>query len=779
MVKVKNYLHTNLPAIYTSLVIGLFLLPSIFRFQSLYWGTPALQFIPWRVFAFEEISQGRIPFFNPYNGMNAPFLANYQSALFYPPGWLLFVFGIIGGNSMIAWGFGVLNFLHLVWAAFGMMLLARELGIGKFGQTVGAIVFACSQIFLSRQGFISMIWTAAWFPWLIIWIEKYRQPCSKKTSRGLVLCVGFMLLAGHAQWSAYQLIFGAVWWIWRCFTDRARRMVIINQSVHLVRDMALGIGLASVQLIPTAELLVNSQRASSVDYELAMTYSFWPWRLLTLFLPNLFGNPGVGNYWGYGAYWEDAFYFGVLPAILLLLSLRSIFQHWEKNVEIKQLALFLWGCAVVSIILAMGKNTPIFPFLYRHIPGFDMFQAPARLMLLAIFPFALLVGLGSNYWIKPEGRRLYWTRLGTAGSADIAVTSLVIFRMGSIEKESIPIAFFLLGIYLFLCGLLSLTIGAEGVKRKIWILIVFSFVPVDLYLANNEVTPWIDANFFQTDQSMMNKHKSESFVYFIEQDLYNIKFNKFLKFADFGNNATHYELRKNFIPDINIIDHIPVLNNFDPLLPAQYVTYMNYLDKLPIDVQKEWLRDLGISVIVSADKQNEAVFELLQSDSKPVVWTNCAIHSVDVIEAMEKLDEQILTQRDARSHRNRCAIVLEKTDLDETTDLNANGHIATISTSPQKIVVDINADVEGWVTFRRSWYPGWKIRIDGGESIPPVLTDGNFMGISVPAGKHRVELFYFPVVFYIGLVGSVVSLVLLGLLGHQKTNDEIQMKDRF
>jgi len=764
--KIKKYLLANLPAIYTSLVIGLFLLPSIFRFQSLYWGTPALQFIPWRIFAFEEMSQGRIPFFNPYNGMNAPFLANYQSAFFYPPGWLLFGFGLIGGNSMIAWGFGVLNYLHMVWAAFGMMLLARELGISKFGQTVSAIAFACSQLFLSRQGFISMIWTAAWFPWLILLIEKQHLPYSQKNSRGLVLCVGFMLLAGHAQWSAYQLLFGAFWWVWRCITDQTRRAGIIDLSLYLVRDIALGIGLAGIQLIPTAELLINSQRASSVDYELAMTYSFWPWRFLTLFLPNLFGNPGAGNYWGYGAYWEDAFYFGVLPAMLLILSLRAFIRCWENDDKTKQLALFLWGSAVVSSILAMGKNTPFFPFLYRHIPGFDMFQAPARLMLLAVFSFSLLAGLGWRYWNKPEGGHLYWTRLGTAGSAAIAVTSLIIHRMGFIEKESISLAFFKLGIFLFLCGVLSLTIGVEGVKKKIWLLIVFLFVPVDLYVANNRIIPWIDAHFFQPAQSiaMTAKNNSEQFVYFPEQDLYNIKFNKFLKFSDFNNKNTHYELRNNFIPDINIIDHIPVLNNFDPLLPSNYVTYMNYLDNLPIEAQEAWLRDLGISVKISANKQNEAVFEYLQSELKPVVWTNCSTHAPDETNALEKLNEQILTQREDHSRQNRCAIVLEKTDVVGTIDLYPDASIATISTSPQRIVVDINADVDGWVTFRRSWYPGWKTRIDGEEARDPVITDVNFMGMSVPAGKHRLELFYSPAVFYIGLMISVISLGFWGYL---------------
>jgi hypothetical protein len=53
--------------------------------EVLFWGLPSLQFYPWREFAMSEFAQGRFPLWNPYNGAGAPLLANYQSALLYPP----------------------------------------------------------------------------------------------------------------------------------------------------------------------------------------------------------------------------------------------------------------------------------------------------------------------------------------------------------------------------------------------------------------------------------------------------------------------------------------------------------------------------------------------------------------------------------------------------------------------------------------------------------------------------------------------------------------------
>ncbi len=87
----------------------------LFTGKALYWGTPELQFIPWRAFAWESLKQGILPLWNPLNGMGAPLLANYQLALFYPPGWLLYGFAALGGIPWMAWAHTLLVVLHLIW----------------------------------------------------------------------------------------------------------------------------------------------------------------------------------------------------------------------------------------------------------------------------------------------------------------------------------------------------------------------------------------------------------------------------------------------------------------------------------------------------------------------------------------------------------------------------------------------------------------------------------------------------------------------------------------
>jgi len=72
--------------------------PVVLTGKALFWGTPALQFVPWRDFAWNILKSGNLPLWNPMLGMGAPLIANYQSAIFYPPNWLLFLFERLTGR---------------------------------------------------------------------------------------------------------------------------------------------------------------------------------------------------------------------------------------------------------------------------------------------------------------------------------------------------------------------------------------------------------------------------------------------------------------------------------------------------------------------------------------------------------------------------------------------------------------------------------------------------------------------------------------------------------
>ena len=125
-----------------------------------------LQFVPWHRYAIELLRGGHLPLWNPLLGAGAPLLANYQSALLYPPNLLLLLTGP-------EYGHGLLVFLHLIWAGLGMRALARRLGMQPAGQMISALAFSLSGYMVSRAGFISINHTAAWLPWLVMALDSF------------------------------------------------------------------------------------------------------------------------------------------------------------------------------------------------------------------------------------------------------------------------------------------------------------------------------------------------------------------------------------------------------------------------------------------------------------------------------------------------------------------------------------------------------------------------------------------------------------------------------
>jgi hypothetical protein len=101
---------------------------------------------------------------------------------------------------------------------------------------------------------------------------------------------------------------------------------------------------------------MNTARAATVEPELAMTYSFWPWRALGLLLPDLFGNPSRGNYWGYANFWEDAIYIGIITLIFAILGIVSSLRGKGSR---PTLGRFLTFVSVMTVILAACLPIPL------------------------------------------------------------------------------------------------------------------------------------------------------------------------------------------------------------------------------------------------------------------------------------------------------------------------------------------------------------------------------------------------------------------------------------
>ena len=720
--------------------------PMLVSGEVLFWGTPMLQFVPWHKFALEVFKSGHLPLWNPMLGMGTPLLANYQSALLYPPNLLLFLFGP-------EYGQGVLVTLHLIWAGMGMALLVRRLGLGSLSQVIAGLSFSLSGYLVARTWFISINHAAVWLPWIIYATDRLCDADSRKNIRRLyrsvfILAVSFAFqsLAGHAQTAWYSLCLSAAWLLWRVVpfdTWQAR----LRTALAYASAGILGFGFSAIQLLPTLEYLLNTARAATVSPELAMTYSFWPWRALGLLFPDMFGNPAMGNYWGYANFWEDAIYMGIIPIIFALLGMVISLRGKGSR---PGLGRFLTLVCAVTIFLALGKNTPIFPFLFENVPTFDLFNAPARWNLLLVFSLALLAGIGIDQWKTPTGKALYWIRLGTVGAVVIGLAGYFGARwLGDVESTFVR-AFAIAGVGLFLTGLLTLAVDKSRVRLTM--LLVGGILIFDLIIAGKGLNPSISREVYEGDAASADAFGGVHRLYMTSDLEYTLKFTQTHRFDTFDPGIDWRLVRDIGLPNTTLLDNVPSANNFDPFVPERYQTWIEVLESLSTTDQQRLfqLMDVGwLASEVSADL-HAVHYESIEGSTRvrliptaiPVLTPDEALQLV--IDPSFNLDNQVAIETTASV-------------------LPQGGHGVSFEIlegdDPNRVEIDVTTSGGAWLVLSDVMYPGWNVLVDGVEAE---LYDADYLfrGVWVPEGTHDVEFFYYPCSFWIGAAVSFPTWIL-------------------
>lgn len=717
--------------------------PMLVRGEALFWGAPLLQFTPWREYALDALRAGDFPLWNPLVGMGAPLMANYQSAFFYPPNWLLLALGVPVGQT-------VLVMLHLIWAGVGMSALIRSLDGRPLAQAVGGIAFSLSGYLVARGGFLSINAAAAWLPWVILAVRQLAAGVAAAKDRGrpwrailfLAGVLAMQWLAGHAQTAWYSLIMAAIWGVWEL---RSRRASWGSMASAVALAGALAFAAAAVQLLPTAEYLILSQRAGAVDRQLAMTYSFWPWRLLGLLLPDLYGSPVTGDFWGYGNYWEDALYIGILPLLLAIAAGWRALRGRYPAVPARMLVIV----AGAVLLLALGENTPLFPFLYDNVPSFSLFQAPTRWNLLFVFALALLAGLGADQWGAASGRSLYWLRLLTAGSGVIAVAALAGAAVLPEVRNSFVRAFSIAGVGLFLSGILALLL--PRVRAGGWSAAILTFVIVDLVIAGAGLNPGAPLALTRGSSGLVDQIPPDGRIYMDPRVEDQLKFHRSFRFDRFDALDDWKAVRDWGLPNTAVLDRIPSANNFDPLRPGRFEAWMSELAQATPERQRQLLALMGVgSAALEYEDEIEPTYARVPGHARarileavvPVVGESQALRLViagDLDLSREGIVEGWPTSNPPRGQP---------------------GTVAITSQGPNRVSLSVDVPGGGWLLLADTWYPGWRASVDG-RAVDIYRVNYLFRGLWLEPGASSAEFSYHPGTFQLGLVLTTLGIVAL------------------
>ncbi len=358
---------------------------------------------------------GRLPLWNPHTFSGGPFLANPQTQVFYP------------GSMLYLWlsqptALVVELILHLLLAAAGTYALAR----GSFGISRGAAVFAALSYCLSGtvfghafRGHPHIIMSLAYIPLLAFVIDRGathfalgKSPYARQAGHWPVdLAMRFrrtLARAGPWPWLAgsllaLQILTGGLQMVWlgMLFIGLSRLVrVLVNPPVDwrdglregllLGAACLIGLGLAAVQIGPSRELAELSNRPAH-NYDYAAESSFRPGLLMTMIQPRATADEPIAPGGNYG-------YVGVLVALLGLIGFVTALRD-------RQLA-SLWLVGGFFFLFMLGKNGFLFPLLFKFVPSFDVFRAPARALTIVHLVVSLLAAVGLDTLLRVLRERL-------------------------------------------------------------------------------------------------------------------------------------------------------------------------------------------------------------------------------------------------------------------------------------------------------------------------------------------------------------------------------------
>lgn len=757
--------------------------------EVLFWGTLLLQFWPWHSLVKQSLLAGEWPLWTPLLGNGAPLLANLQTAVFYPLNFLYLLLPVEHGLTLSV-------LLHLVLAGLFMFLYTRRLGLAPFAAAVAGLAYMLSGYIVGRTQFVTMVNAAAWLPLLLLLAEGLVVRPSGLGLAGLGLGLAMPLLAGHAQLWYYSLWLVAAYLLFRSGQEVHRRRgglktlarALAAAAWRLGLAVGLAVLLAAVQILPTAELTALSPRSTGAERVFALTYSFWPWRLLTLLMPDLFGNPARGDYWGYATYWEDHAYLGVLPFVLALVAVgRYLAQPRpperagdETRGPYWAVVPFFATLAPLSLVLALGWNTPLYLWVYQFAPGFAFFQAPARLLIWYTVAMAVLAGVGAHVFRLTARSRRNWLRLLVA-SAGITIAVAVASLLLTGRSRTFLMSGLLLGVLLALSIILLLQRPAgrpgQSSRSLLWQWLVVVFIAFDLLQAALPLTPTLPAAVFgepiASAEFLKQQPGPHRFLVGSRFD-YDTKFNRYFRFNAFGpGGPDHWQtLKETLIPNLGVYAGLPSANNYEPLAVGHWQQLMHLVERSDGARRDRLLALMNVGYVVD-DPAGPGGPPVYRTEVMAIRRVAQPLPRAYFVPAAYPVN----TEAEAAAR-------LSSADFDSTQEIviilnNSNSFTGPLAgaapgiASPvqpavitaeetSRLVLNVVAPAAGFVVLTDTFYPGWQATVDG-QAVPVWQANLAFRAVPVAAGRREIIFSYTPRSFRLGLWLTVLAWLGVGM----------------
>lgn len=698
-----------------------------------------------------------LPFWNPYNNCGVPFLAQWNTMPLYPPSVIYLILPL-------NWSLSFFSLLHLWFAGLGMYFLARRWTGNSFAAAFAGTAFAFNGFTLNLLMWPSHIATLSWMPWVVLAVESAWREGGKKIPLAAFAGAMQMLAGGPETISLTWLIVSALWLRQLIQPETPRAKMLWRYPLVVLLVFAL----SAVQLLPFLDLVAHAQRETGYT---DLRWSMPATGLANFLVPMAFGSTATeGIFFQHGQYWTSSYYLGI--GTLWLALLAAVFVR-ERCVRL------LAVVALIALLCALGEHTPFYPLVRKLIPQLSFITYPVKFIMVVVFAAPLLAafalanfpGLFFGTPVSNPARTEESHRAGSEAGAPVWQSSQKIrkrlFSLGLIllvliggiiawtQFSSAPggdsHAALLNGLsraaFLIITGaiLFVLTRKQESRLLRSAPLLLILVAWLDVFTHEPTQNPTVSPAVYQPNlartklamdpqpelggsRAMLSPAAALGLTRFAVSDPKNNFLSK----------------RIGYCANANLLDAVPKVDGFFSLTPREF--------------------DGLLSLIYSATNNNWSALESFMGVSQYSSPTNLLAwqpraNFLPLITAGQRpvfLDDTNTLWTFGRNDFDPATTVFLPPGLKPfvTVSNQTSAKISAAKFTDRTVDFEVEAAQPSLAVIAQTYYHNWHAEIDG-RSAPLLRANVAFQAVQVPAGTHRVHLFYEDRAFEIGVAISI------------------------
>ncbi|MBZ0189478.1 MAG: hypothetical protein K8F91_24745 [Candidatus Obscuribacterales bacterium] len=400
-----------------SIVLLFFYAPFLLGWRSFYFTDTSFYLEPHCRFIVDAVRAGGLPLWNPLNYCGMPQVAVTFPSFFYLPT-LLFL--VLPFNTALA----LSMVLHQVLSGLGMYLLVRSCESTRLSAVTAGLIYSLTGYMFALSSNHTLVAGAAWCPLALFFLRRIESDAdSAKLGSAYgatmicALSIFMLLTSGRPEVSvpgagllvAYLVVCG-----WLRFKEKQQ---LLNPGLTWqLRALFLGFVFALPAILPAAQWLSVSRRAVGLQLKEVFFYSATWFDVLSMIIGPALGDLRVHAEPLRALAMHDLsvpyISCAYLGPVAITLSLWGAFdKRWRYRFLVLSVLVF-------GIVLSMGRNTPVMPFLVDAVPSLSFVRFPIKLLFLPVGCASILAARG--LWLCSKGEKValssfvFWLLAGLA-----------------------------------------------------------------------------------------------------------------------------------------------------------------------------------------------------------------------------------------------------------------------------------------------------------------------------------------------------------------------------